>query len=305
MQREKHGFALENKPQVNRKLWLRAGLWHPYSKKNLTPLAAPLNPAVLLVQKAHFCSFKSQSDTTGTSFVRQRWNVFPSLLICTFIIHQKFHFFLALCLFLAMRFWSRTHTTSCIPDVLFLPFPNCICLQVPFRYVHLSTNMVKRLIRCRGGGKGSQKVKSLPKDFTAAMIPIFFLDVNIWQQTHMLKLLYMQFIFAMFALKASLFWRNVLLGDRRSRSHCSASESLGMTLFFQRWENILIPAPHSLSCKLPVSESLLHLVSFKIQNPLNNFFPPKLTLQYFGSILACTGLSSLEPGIRVQMRSLI
>lgn len=93
LQREKHGFALESKPQVNRKWWLRAGLWHPYSKKNLTPLAAPLNPAVLLIQKAHIPSFRlSQSDATGTSFVRQWWNVFPSLLICTFIIHQKYLF---------------------------------------------------------------------------------------------------------------------------------------------------------------------------------------------------------------------
>lgn len=93
LQWEKLRFALENKPQVNRKWWLRAGLWHPYSKKNLTPLAAPLNPAVLLVQKAHFCSFKlSQSDATGIEFVRQPWNVFPSLLICTFIIHQKYLF---------------------------------------------------------------------------------------------------------------------------------------------------------------------------------------------------------------------
>lgn len=93
LQREKHGFALESKPQVNRKWWLRAGLWHPYSKKNLTPLAAPLNPAVLLIQKAHIRSFRlSQSDATGTSFVRQWWNVFPSLLICTFIIHQKYLF---------------------------------------------------------------------------------------------------------------------------------------------------------------------------------------------------------------------
>lgn len=94
LQWEKLGFALENKPQVNRKWWLRAGLWHPYSKKNLAPLAAPLNPAVLLVQKAHFCSFKlSQSDATGIEFVGQPWNVFPSLLICTFIIHQKYLFF--------------------------------------------------------------------------------------------------------------------------------------------------------------------------------------------------------------------
>lgn len=93
LQWEKHGFGLESKPQVNRKWWLRAGLWHPYSKKNLTPLAAPLNPAVLFVQKAHIPSFKlSQSDATGISLVRQRWNVFPSLLICTFIIHQKYLF---------------------------------------------------------------------------------------------------------------------------------------------------------------------------------------------------------------------
>lgn len=47
-------FALENKPQeVNRKWSLRAGLWHPYSKKNLTPLVVPLNPAELLLEKAH------------------------------------------------------------------------------------------------------------------------------------------------------------------------------------------------------------------------------------------------------------
>lgn len=51
---EKYMFALENKPQeVNRKWWLRAGLWHPYSKKNLTPLAVRLSPAVLLLEKAH------------------------------------------------------------------------------------------------------------------------------------------------------------------------------------------------------------------------------------------------------------
>ena len=51
---EKYVPALENKPQaVNRKWWLRAGLCHPHSKKNLTPLAAPVNPAALLSVKAH------------------------------------------------------------------------------------------------------------------------------------------------------------------------------------------------------------------------------------------------------------
>lgn len=157
-----------------------------------------------------------------------------------------------------MRLWYRIHTTSCIPDVLFLPLPNCNCLHVPFRYVHLRTDVVKRLIHCRGGGKGSQKVmKSFPKDFTAAIIPIFLLDGNIWQHSCMLKLLDMQFIFPLFPLKGSLFWTNVLLGDRRSRSHCSASECLGMTPFFQRWENIwflhLTVSPASCLFLTPVS----------------------------------------------------
>lgn len=77
--------------------------------------------------------------------------------------------------------------------------------------------------------------------------------------------------------------------------------------FFQRWENILIPVPYSLSCKLPVSVSLLAFSLFTTEHKilLTISPPPKLTLQYFGSILACTGLSCLEPGIRAQMRSLM
>lgn len=66
-------------------------------------------------------------------------------------------------------------------SVSFLLLLNYYCLCVRFLYTDPSTNVVKRLIHCREGGKGSQEVRNLPKEFIAAMIPIFLLDGNIWQ----------------------------------------------------------------------------------------------------------------------------
>lgn len=51
---------------------------------------------------------------------------------------------------------------------LFAPLPNPLCLRVWILYVEPSADVVKRLIHCREGGKGSQKVLSLPKELPSS-----------------------------------------------------------------------------------------------------------------------------------------